>query len=50
MFEHSFKYTIFEEYVKVDNSTIKEIKKIKLKEDQNIPSMNLNSFYPKILT
>jgi len=45
MFEHSFKYTIIEEYVEVDNSIIKEIKKIKLKKDKNIPNMNLNSFY-----
>ena len=45
MFEHSFKYSIFEEYVEIDNSIIKEIKKIKLKKDQNIPNMNLNSFY-----
>ena len=45
MFEHSFKYTIFEEFVEIDKETLKEINKIKLKKDDNVPDMNLTSYY-----
>ena len=45
MFKHSFTYSIVEEYIDVDDVTKKQIKKIKLIEDKQIPGMNLTSFY-----
>lgn len=47
MYKHSFTYSIVEEHVDVDDMTKKEIKKIKLFEDKQIPGMNLTSFYHK---
>jgi hypothetical protein len=47
MFKHSFIYSVFEEFVEIDEETLKEIKKIKLKKDNNISDMNLNSYYDK---
>ena len=47
MYKHNFVYSIIEDFVKVDKETLKQIKKIKLKKDKNIPNMNLTSFYEK---
>ena len=45
MFEHNFVYTIIEEFVEVDKKILKQIKDIKLTKDNNIPDMNLTSYY-----
>ena len=45
MFRHSFIYSIVEEFVKIDKEILKQINKIKLKKDDNIPNMNLTSYY-----
>ena len=45
MSKHSFVYTVVEEFVKIDDEILKEIKKVKLKKDNNIPDMNLTSYY-----
>jgi len=45
MLSHSFTYTIFQDYIKVDAASKKLIKKIKLKDDEKIPGMNHTSFY-----
>jgi len=50
MFEHSFKYTIFEEFVKIDKEILKQINKIKLKKDNNVPDMNFTSYYNRRLS
>ena len=43
--KHSFIYTIVEEFVEVDKKILKQIKDIKLTKDNNIPDMNLTSYY-----
>ena len=43
--KHSFVYSVIEEFVKVDQKILKEIKKIKLTKDNNIPDMNYTSYY-----
>ena len=45
MSKHSFVYSIVEEFVKIDEETLNKINKIKLKKDNNIPDMNLTSYY-----
>ena len=45
MSKHSFVYSIVEEFIEVDKQTLKEIKKINLKKDKNLPSMVLTSYY-----
>ena len=45
--KHSFIYSIIEEFVEVDKESLKQINKIKLKKDDNIPDMNLTSYYDK---
>ena len=45
MSKHSFVYTVVEEFVKIDDEILNEIKKVKLKKDDNIPDMNLTSYY-----
>jgi hypothetical protein len=47
MSKHSFVYSVIEEFVKVDKESLKQINKIKLKKDNNIPDMNYTSFYNK---
>ena len=42
--KHSFVYSIIEEFVEVDKESLKQINKIKLKKDDNIPDMNLTSY------
>jgi len=44
-FKHNFTYTIFEEYIPIDNLTEKKIKKVKLFKDTTIPDMNFTSFF-----
>ena len=44
-FKHNFTYTIFEEYIPIDNLTEKRIKKVKLFKDTTIPDMNFTSFF-----
>jgi len=45
MVKHSFVYSVIEEFVEVDKESLREINKIKLKKDNNVPEMNLTSFY-----
>mgnify|MGYP003145775533 CR=1 FL=1 len=45
MYKHNFIYTIIEEFVEVDKESLKQIKDIKLTKDNNIPDMNLTSYY-----
>jgi len=45
MSKHSFVYSIVEEFIAVDKQTLKEIKKINLKKDKNLPNMVLTSYY-----
>ena len=45
MSKHSFVYTVVEEFVEIDKEILKEINKIKLKKDDNVPDMNLTSYY-----
>ena len=45
MYKHNFIYTIVEEFVEVDKKSLKQIKDIKLTKDNNIPDMNLTSYY-----
>ena len=50
MFEHNFVYTIIEEFVEVDKETLKQIMEIKLTKDDNVPDMNLTSYYNRSLS
>jgi len=45
MYKHSFVYTVVEEFVKVDAQTKTQIKKIKLRNDSNLPGSNYNNFF-----
>jgi len=45
MYKHSFVYSVIEEFVKVDKESLKQIKKIKLKKENNVPDMNFTSYY-----
>jgi hypothetical protein len=43
--KHSFVYSVIEDFVKIDSETKKQLKKIKLKKDKNLPDMNFTSYW-----
>ena len=50
MSKHSFVYSVIEEFVKIDEESLKQINKIKLTKDNNIPDMNLTSYHNRSLS
>jgi hypothetical protein len=50
MSKHSFVYSVIEEFVEVDKETLKQVMEIKLTKDDNVPDMNLTSYYNRSLS
>ena len=50
MSKHSFVYSVIEEFVKIDEESLKQINKIKLTKDKHVSDMNLNSYYNENLS
>ena len=50
MSKHSFVYSVIEEFVKIDEESLKQINKIKLTKDKHVSDMNLTSYYNENLS